>query len=121
MSHHILIVDDEAPIREMLKLALTKHGYRVTDVASAAEAMRLVRTDPPQLVISDLQLEDTDGMEMIAQLKTALPSTPVILLTGVFFDQQVVEEALTDKISAYLHKTAPLSVIVDKVRQFVEK
>jgi DNA-binding response OmpR family regulator len=121
MSHHILIVDDEAPIREMLKLALAKHGFRVTDAGSATEALRIVRDDPPQLVISDLQLEDTDGMEMIEQLKTALPSTPVILLTGVFFDQQVVEGALAGKVSAYLHKTAPLSLIVEKVRQLVGK
>lgn len=120
MPQHILIVDDEPPIREMLKLALGKHGYRVTTASSAIEAGKIVDEDPPQLVITDLQLEDSDGMEMIARLKAAHPKLPVILLTGVLFDQQVVEDTLAGKISAYLHKTSPLAVIVEQVRRFVD-
>ena len=120
MPRHILIVDDEPPIREMLKLALTKQGYRVTTASSAIEAGRIARDDPPQLVITDLQLEDSDGIEMIARLKAAHPKLPVILLTGVLFDQQVVEETLADKISVYLHKTSPLATIVAEVRRFID-
>ncbi|HWA87897.1 MAG TPA: response regulator [Opitutus sp.] len=121
MSHHILIVDDEAPIREMLKLALTKQGYRVTTASSTAEAGKVVKDDPPQLVITDLQLEDSDGMGLIARLKAAQPQLPVILLTGVLFDQQVVEETFADKISVYLHKTSPLSTIVREVKRCLDR
>jgi DNA-binding NtrC family response regulator len=119
MNSHILIVDDEASIREILRLALIRRGYRVTDVTSAAQARRVAREDPPKLIISDLQLEDSDGLEMIAHLKIELPEVPVLLLTGVHFDAQVVHETLAGKISSYLHKTAPLARILAEVERLL--
>ena len=119
MNKHILLVDDEAPIREMLALALGRSGYRVTDVSSAAEAERIVQSDPPHLIISDLQLEESDGLDLIAKVKATAPHVPVILLTGVLFDEQVVRDALGDKISCYLHKSSPLSKIVAEVRRLL--
>ena len=76
MTKHILIVDDEAEIRELLELFLTGHGYRVTALASAPEALRVAATDCPDLVISDLQLEHSDGLAMIDQLKATRPTMP---------------------------------------------
>ncbi len=119
MKTHILIVDDEAPIREMLKITLERQGYRVTDASSGVDARRLAREDPPQLIISDLQLEDSDGMELIAQLKADFPAVPVLLLTGVFFDAAVVQEALGKNVSAYLHKTAPLAKVVEEINRLL--
>lgn len=117
MNKPILIVDDEADIRDLLGQALTTRGYRVTTAASAAEAFRSSRQDPPQLIISDLQLEDSDGLEMIARFKADLPDLPVILLTGVLFDEEVVSATLHDKVSCYLPKTATLSHILETVRR----
>lgn len=119
MKPHILVVDDEAPIREMLKLALDSRGYRVTEVSSAAEARHVARQDAPDLIVSDLQLDDSDGLELIAQLKGDLPQVPVLLLTGVLFDAAVVQAALGGKISAYLHKTSPLSKIVAEIQRLL--
>lgn len=78
MKKHILIIDDEAAIRDLLAQFLIDIGYRLTVAASAAEALQVVKLETPDLIISDLQLEDADGLEMIAGLKTILPSTPVI-------------------------------------------
>jgi CheY-like chemotaxis protein len=117
MQKHILIVDDEAEIREVLNLVLTKEGYRVTAVTTAHEAQQVVATDVPHLVISDLQLEDSDGLEMIQKLKATLPNTPMMLLTGVFIDPKVVRETLSSKVSAYLQKTTPLAKILSEVRR----
>jgi len=117
MTKHILIVDDEANVRDLLDRFLTGSGFRVTAVESADEAMRAVRQDPPHLIISDLQLEESDGLEMIAQLKSLLPDTPVILLTGVLFDPKVVREVLSGKVSAYLEKTSSLARILEEVKR----
>lgn len=119
MQKHILIVDDEAEIRELLNEFLSGHGYRVTGVASALEALRLAPADPPDLIISDLQLEESDGLTMIDQLKTHLPDTPVILLTGVMFDPKVFHETLGHKVSSYLMKTTPLSRIRDEIARLL--
>ena len=120
MSKHILLIDDEANIRELLGIALEGKGYRVTSAASADEAQMTVKKDPPALIISDLQLEDEDGLAIIAQLKTTLPNVPVILLTGVLFDPQVVRENLSKKVSCYLEKTSSLSKITETVKRLLE-
>jgi DNA-binding NtrC family response regulator len=118
---HILIVDDEADIREMLTEVLTRKNYRVSSASTAVEAQQIALSDPPQLIISDLQLEDLDGLEMIAQLKATHPDTPVILLTGVLFDPQVIRTTLKQKVSSYIEKTAPLSRIMAEVERLIGK
>ena len=120
MTNHILIIDDEAVIRDLLAQFLTASGYRVTPAASAAEALRAIKQDPPQLIISDLQLEDADGLDMIEQLNQALPETPVILLTGVLFDADVVRDILSKKVACYLEKTSSLAKILETVRGLLD-
>ena len=119
MKNHVLIVDDEADIRDLLGQFLSGNGYRVTAVASAASALTVGRQDPPDLIISDLQLEDADGLEMIGRLKTALPDKPVILLTGVLFDPKVVSDVLKTKVACYLQKTSSLKQILETVRSLL--
>lgn len=119
MKKHILIVDDEAAIRDLLAQCLTVSGYRVTTVATAVEALEVIRRERPDLIISDLQLEESDGLEMIDQMKTLLPDTPVILLTGVLFDPEVVRDTISKKVACYLEKTAPLKRIMQEVERFV--
>ena len=117
MKKHILIVDDETAILELVEAYLSRAGYRVTPVSTAYEAEAAADRDKPDLIITDLQLENSDGLEMIARLKSKLPDTPVILLTGVLFDSKVVHENLARKVSCYIEKTAPLSRILAEVRR----
>lgn len=119
MKQHILIVDDEAPIREILALMLGQTGYRVTEAASVREALEVMQRDPPALLISDLQLEESDGLAMIAEIKTTRPNLPVILLTGVLFEDEVVRGTLKDAVTAYLPKTTPLAKIQEEVRRIL--
>jgi len=119
MKKHILIVDDEAEIRDLLTLFLSSNGYEVTGLETAVEAHRFVKTRKPDLIISDLQLEDSDGLEMIEQLKMTLPNVPVILLTGVLFDPQVFRDTLSKKVSAYLMKTSPLAKIKEEIERLL--
>ena len=119
MKKHILIVDDEADIRDLLAQFLAASGYRVTAVASAMEAIRIGKQESPDLVISDLQLEDRDGLEMIAELKEAHPEQLVILLTGVLFDPDVVDSVLSAKVACYLEKTSSLAQILEAVNHLL--
>ncbi|MEI7552103.1 MAG: response regulator [Verrucomicrobiota bacterium] len=119
MKKHILIVDDEVAICDLLKEFLVSCDYRVSAVCSADEAQRVVRADPPQLIISDLQLEDSDGLDMVKSLKAILPEVPVILLTGIHFDPEVVRDTLSKTVTSYLQKTVTLERILAEVRQLI--
>lgn len=114
-ARHILIVDDEAVIRELLAEVLTLSGYRVSQAATAAAAKKILRADPPDLLVTDLQLEQSDGLELLAETKASHPDLPTLLLTGVLFDEDTVETRLRGKVSAYLPKTSPLKVVIAEI------
>lgn len=117
MKKHILTVDDETEIRELLREILAASGYRVSGASSVAEAMRVVRDDPPQLVITDLQLEESDGFALVDEVKAVAPKIPIIMLTGVLFDPEVIRGPVGQKIAAYVEKTAPLERVLAEVRR----
>jgi CheY-like chemotaxis protein len=115
----ILIIDDEAPIRDLLSRYLSSNGFTVSPAGSAAAAMKDIEQASPDLVISDLQLEDADGLELIGRIKERFPQVPVILLTGALFEPDVVEHTLRDKVNRYLPKTSSLGLIVSTVRELL--
>lgn len=119
MKKHVLLIDDEADIRDTLGQVLTLKGYRVTTAATGAAALRIAKDDPPHLVLTDLQMPDTDGLVLIDQLKQILPRTPILLLTGVVFDAEVIEANVGQRFDAYLSKTATLQRIIQEVRRLL--
>jgi DNA-binding response OmpR family regulator len=116
---HILVIDDEQPILDLLQEYLTAHGYRVSTARNAQQAKNVVEAEAPSLIITDLQLEDTDGLQLVEQLRVLLPATPVILLTGVLFDSHAIEENLKWKISSYVSKTAPLQTLLQEISRLI--
>lgn len=119
MKKHILSVDDEADIRDLLQEALTMHGYRVSATGDVGEAKRIVKDDAPDLVIMDFQIEEGDGLIMIAEVRKLAPKTPILLLTGAVFDKQVVRETILKTVSSYLDKTASLAEIVGEIQRLL--
>jgi DNA-binding response OmpR family regulator len=78
---HVLIVDDEPMVREVLSAYLERDGYRVASANDGAEALRMLRLGRPDVVVLDLMLPKVDGLAVLAQLrKTA--DVPVIVLTA---------------------------------------
>lgn len=121
MKNKILLIDDEAEIRNLLTRALSARGYQVSSAASGAEAKRILLDTVPDLIISDLQLEDTDGLALIADLKRSNPMTEIILLTGVLFDSETIRKTLAGGISLYLEKTMPLLSIIAEVDRICQR
>ena len=119
MSKSILHIDDEAAIRDIVAEILKAHGYVVRSVATPGEALDAARAEMPDLVISDLQLDEADGLDTIAQLRKLKPALPVILLTGVLIDPKVARETVGRLVSVYIEKTRPLSEIVREVTKLI--
>jgi DNA-binding NtrC family response regulator len=119
MKKHILSIDDEADIRELLSEVLTLKGYRVSTAAEPGQAKKIIKDDPPQLIIMDFQIEDGDGFVLIEEIKLLAPSIPVLLLTGAVFDRGVVRDTIEKKVAGYLDKTASLSTIVAEIERLL--
>ena len=77
----VLVVEDERDIREVLRRYLERAGLSVLTTGSGAEALRLLESAPPDLVVLDLGLPDVDGMDVLKEVR-ALGHLPVIVLTA---------------------------------------
>ncbi len=119
MKKHILCIDDERDIRELLQEALTTRGYRVDTAAEPDAAKKIVKEDPPNLVIMDFQLDEEDGFILIEEIRKLGPNIPILLLTGAVFDRAVVRETIEKKVSRYLDKTASLSEIITEIEKLL--
>jgi DNA-binding NtrC family response regulator len=117
MKQHILIVDDEAPIRDLLSAYFKKHNYEVTTAANAAEAFQALDQKEAQAVILDVLLADTDGLEVLADIKSTRPKLPVIIMTGIGFDEELLQEAIQKGASGYVSKTLPLDQLLMEVHR----
>jgi len=82
--HKILVVDDDANIRAVLKLRLERSAYAVQMAKDGAEALRIALLDSPELIILDLILPKMDGFEVLRNLKSnrLTADIPVIILTA---------------------------------------
>ena len=82
MKHKIMIVDDEAPIRDMLKDAFTSEGYDVVCAESAEKAQEILDKSAPQVIFLDLKLPGMDGVEFCRRIRQDHPITCIYAMTG---------------------------------------
>ncbi len=82
MAGPLLLVEDKAELRQMLKLALEKAGFRVQQAADGTEASRLLHSQPFSLVLTDLKLPGCSGLDLLRQAQELDPGIPVVVMTA---------------------------------------
>ena len=94
-NSHILVIDDNKDVTEMISIRLKSHGYKVSAVNIPKEALELFKKDTPDLIILDLLMPGIDGFEVLRQIRLAKKTNevPVIVLSAKF-DQ-------SDKLKAF--------------------
>jgi two-component system response regulator RegA len=78
----LLLVDDDATLRERLAIALRARGFEVQTAGDHAQALELARAESPELAVVDLRMPGPTGLELIRDLKAIDPETCVVVLTG---------------------------------------
>jgi len=112
MKQHILVVDDESQIRELLSLYLRKQGYDVSTASSSAETLSCLSTQPVNLVVLDIGLAQEDGLRLLEHLKASHPEVRVIMLTGMGFVEDLLQEAHDKGADGYVSKVLPLDELL---------
>lgn len=111
IKHRILVVDDEESIREFLEIMLKKEGYTVTCAENGKVAKEILEKKSFDLVISDFQMPEMTGMELLQYVKDNVPQTIFMMITAFGTTESAVEAM---KIGAYDYITKPFKI--DEVR-----
>jgi len=83
-KQHILVVDDEANIRESLSMLFLSKGYRVSTADDGFDALLQLRTAVPDLITSDLNMPNMSGFEFLSVVRRRFPAIPVIAISGAY-------------------------------------
>jgi CheY-like chemotaxis protein len=81
---YVLLVDDDSRIRETMALLLHEEGYEVATAVHGLDALRQLRLATPQVIISDLNMPQMSGFELLSVVRLRFPSIPVIAMSGAY-------------------------------------
>jgi two-component system OmpR family response regulator len=120
VEKHILAVDDDPTMRELVADYLGSHGFRVSAVADGREMARIVAEDAVDLVVLDLKLAGEDGLQLVGELRTG-SSLPIIIVTGHRRDE--VDRIVGLELGAddYLTKPFSLRELLARVRAVLRR
>ncbi len=112
----VLIVDDDEPHAEAVADSLERVGYECVVASSGERGVQMIESDEFDVVITDLRMEDVDGLAILQKTKEELPDAEVILLTGHFSYQSALAAG---QAGASMYLTKPVDI--SELRQAVEK
>ena len=121
MKTNLLLVDDEAAIRGLTAMELQLNGFAVTAVATGEEALSLLDQRSFNVLITDLRLSDGDGLNLLESTKKWHPQLPVIILTGMGFDDEIMREALEKGADGYVSKGLTMSHLRMEIDRVLKK
>lgn len=113
-----LVIDDEAPLRELLGRVLESAGWRVLQAGEATEGLRLACQEKPQVILLDFLLPGMGGVQLLQTLQQAAvtASIPVIMMSGMGADEPLFQ-ALAYDAAGYLMKPFSSAQLLQSVQQ----
>jgi DNA-binding response OmpR family regulator len=115
----ILVVDDELTIRDLLFDVLKKSGYEVITIPNGEEAIEIIKTQKPDLVLLDSKMPGISGIETLKKIRSFDNKTKIIMLTG-FDDVELEKEARLQGASGFLRKNLGIDIIVRAVNELFQ-
>jgi DNA-binding response OmpR family regulator len=105
----ILIIDDNAQLREMLNLMLTQAGYEVVEAGTGEMGVKLYKEQPADLVIVDILMPDKGGLEIILELKRDFPNAKLIGISGGFQKKTDQNQSLAELLGVQRTLSKPFA------------
>ncbi len=115
----ILVIDDDKLIRKVFKLTLSKEGYDVLEAEDGRQGLQLIKTENPDLVLTDFQMPGINGLEVIAEITRLKLNIPVIMLTG-YGDVSLTIKSIQKGAFEFLEKPTKPEVLKSTVRKALD-
>jgi two-component system, OmpR family, response regulator len=117
---HVLVVDDEPVLAELVSMALRYEGWEITTAGDGATAIAAARETPPDVVVLDVMLPDMSGLQVLHKLREQIPGLPLLLLTA--------KDSVEDRIAGltaggddYVTKPFSLEELVARLRGLIRR
>jgi DNA-binding response OmpR family regulator len=118
VQRRVLVVDDDARARAAVVRLLAEEGYDATEAADGEEATGLLASWRPDLVLTDLHMPRLDGRGLLRRVRSLLPGTPVILVSGRG-EAEAVRLRDGGAASAYLPKPLEVDALLARIRELI--
>lgn len=115
-TSYILVVDDSPTQLRQIEILLEQAGFEVRAVSDGQQAMKQLEAQPAGLVITDLQMPEMTGLELVAAIKARMPSIPMILTTSQG-SEEIAAQALREGATSYISKREIAASLVSLVQQ----
>jgi two-component system, NtrC family, nitrogen regulation response regulator GlnG len=116
----VWIIDDDRSIRWVFEKALTRENIAFKTFSSAQDALAALGSTPPQVVVSDIRMPGSSGLDLLQQIKTRFPNLPVIIMTA-YSDLESAVAAFQGGAFEYLPKPFDVDQAVDLIRRAMEE
>jgi DNA-binding response OmpR family regulator len=117
----ILLIEDEQPVADYVGMFLRDAGYSVERASDAAQAQAKVASNSYDLILLDLMLPDATGPELLPKLKSVVPKTPVLVVTGVAYDDDRLVECLKNGAAGWVPKSSRADQLLTAVRRVLRE
>jgi two-component system KDP operon response regulator KdpE len=111
----VLIIDDEPPIRKLLRVGLSAHGYQIMEASSGKMALELLGDQSPDLIVLDLGLPDMQGHELLRTMRARNDSIPIVVLSSRD-DEAGKVQALDSGADDYVTKPFGMDELLARMR-----
>ena len=115
----LLVCDDEEGVRESFKLVLSD-TYQLRFALNGVEALEMLKTFAPDLMLLDIKMPKLHGMEILKQIKKAKPKLPVIIVTG-YQSVEMAQEAIRNGASDYIAKPFDSKHLLQSIADVLKK
>ncbi len=119
----VLVVDDEPGMREMVKQLLLNEGYHVLEASNGKHAMEFLKNESPELVITDIIMEEMDGVEIIMEIRENYPDVKIIAMSGgsKISSEDYLESASDLGADRIFNKPFALSDMLSAIKELIEE
>jgi len=118
--YKILVVDDEAPVRDLFNDLFKKDGYDIKCVATGEESVDLVAKEDFDVVLMDIKLTGMSGLEALKRIKDIKPKMIVIMITGFGYDEELIAKSREYGCAGYIGKNMPVSQMLSSFKLFIK-
>ncbi|MCP4706604.1 MAG: response regulator [candidate division Zixibacteria bacterium] len=113
----VLVIDDDDHVRSLYDNLLTREGFDVLSTACPEKALNIIRTDKPDIVVLDIELDGNNGLKLIEKYKTEDPYLPIILNSAYSI---YMSDFKTWMAEAYIVKSSDIQPLIEKIKELAD-